>query len=169
MRRGRFLGLLLVLLLLPMAGCAERTTVILVRHAEKVAGSGDVALTEPGRARATRLAELLKHAGITAVFATPYERTRGTAQPTAQALGIEVTVTPISGATSAFAQSFAARVLQDFKGKTVLVVGHSNTTPEVIAALGAPAVPAIPDAEYDNLYIVQVESGGRAQLIRAKY
>jgi broad specificity phosphatase PhoE len=167
---GAWIACALALLAAPSVpqASAQQTTVILVRHAEKAEGAGDVALTDAGRARAARLAELLKHAGISAVLSTPFLRTKDTALPTAQALGIEVTLTaPPAGA--AFGQEIAQRIMREYKGRSVLVVGHSNTTPEVIQSLGAPAVPAIADGEYDNLYVVQIEAGGRAHLIRAKY
>ena len=169
MKRCVWFGLLLCLAMAaPATTAAQQTTVILVRHAEKMDGSGDVALTDQGKARAARLAELLRHAGISAVYSTPFERTRGTAQPIAQALGLDIIATPISSA-AAYAPGLAQQILRDFNGKTVLVVGHSNTTPDVVRALGAPPVPAIPDQEYDNLYVVLIDAGGKAQLIRAKY
>jgi broad specificity phosphatase PhoE len=169
MLRVRFLRLLLAgVLCAPALLSAQQTTVILVRHAEKVDGAGDVALTDAGKARAARLADLLRNAGVSAIYSTPYARTKDTAQPIAQALGLEVTVTP-APAGAAFAQSVAERILRENKGKTVLVVGHSNTTPDVVKALGAPAVPPIPDSEYDNLFVVQIDAGGKATVIRAKY
>ena len=159
--------LLATLLALPVLAQAQQTTVILVRHAEKVDGPGDVLLTEAGKARARRLADLLSAANISAVYSTPYHRTRDTAQPLARTLGLTVIETPASGAT--FAQGVAERILRDHKGRTVLVVGHSNTTPDVVKALGASAVPAIADSEYDNLYVVNIDADGKAALIRAKY
>ena len=172
MKKAKKLGLTMLLFLNIAAvfvapAEAQQTTVILVRHAERVDASTD-ALNEAGKARARRLVDLLSAAGITAVYSTPFVRTRDTAQPLAQSLGLSLIETAAPAGAS-FAQSVAQQVLRDHKGRTVLVVGHSNTTPEVIKALGAPAVPAIPDGEYDNLYVVQVDANGKATLIRAKY
>lgn len=167
MKRVRFLVLMLGLMVAPALAAAQQTTVILVRHAERVAGPGDVALTDAGKARAARLADLLRDSGINAIFSTPYNRTKDTAQPTSQLLGIPVLNTNAPGA--AFAPELARKILSDHKGQTVLVVGHSNTTPDVIKALGAAPVPAIPDPEYDNLFVVRVDAGGNATVIRAKY
>ena len=160
------LGMLLsVVLAIPLGVSAQQTTVILVRHAEKVDGPGDVALTEAGNARAARLADLLKNAGLSAVYSTPYKRTLDTAGPIAKALGLEVIQTPAAGN---YAQSTADRILKEQRGKTVLVVGHSNTTPDLAKALGV-TVPAIADPEYDNLIVVQIAADGKASVIRAKY
>jgi broad specificity phosphatase PhoE len=165
MKRIALLVLTIIALTVPVGISAQQTTVILVRHAEKVDGPGDVALTEAGNARAVRLTEFLKSAGITAVYSTPYKRTLETAGPIAKALGLEVLQTP---ANSTYAQSTAERVLKEQRGKTVLVVGHSNTTPDLAKALGV-TVPAISDPEYDNLYVVQIAADGKATVIRAKY
>src|SRR5688500_8983040 len=89
---------LMLALVLPVVAAAQETTVILVRHAEKADGPGDVALTEAGVARAMRLADVLKGAGIHAVYSTPYKRTTDTATPVAKALGLEVVLTPASAA-----------------------------------------------------------------------
>ena len=160
------LGMLLaVALAIPLGIPAQQTTVILVRHAEKVDGPGDVALTDAGNARAARLADLLKNAGLSAVYSTPYKRTLETAAPIAKALGLEVIQTPAAGT---YAQSTADRILKEQRGKTVLVVGHSNTTPDLAKALGV-TVPAISDPEYDNLFVVQIAADGKASVIRAKY
>jgi broad specificity phosphatase PhoE len=165
MRRNAIV-LLFALVLTPALLRAQQTTVILVRHAERTSMSED-ALSAAGKARAQRLAELLRHAGIRAIYSTAYKRTRETAQPLAQALGIALTITQATGAT--LAPSLSQQILRENRGNTVLVVGHSNTTPDVIRALGAPAVPAIPDSEYDNLYVVQIDAPGKATLIRAKF
>ncbi len=150
---------------LPMLVAAQQTTVILVRHAEKADGPGDVALTGAGAARALRLADLLQNAGISVVYSTPYKRTTDTATPIAKALGLEVVHTPVN---ASYAQSMAERILKEQRGKTVLVVGHSNTTPDVAKAFGV-TVPSIPDSEYDNLLVVQIAADGKATVIRAKY
>jgi broad specificity phosphatase PhoE len=54
-------------------------------------------------------------------------------------------------------------------GETVLVVGHSNTVPAIVEALGARRPPAICDSQYDNLYVVTVPPSGAVGTVRAKY
>jgi hypothetical protein len=54
-------------------------------------------------------------------------------------------------------------------GQVVFVAGHNNTVPEVIAALGGPKLPIIPETQYDNLYILSINSDGSAKLLKLKY
>jgi hypothetical protein len=61
-------------------------------------------------------------------------------------------------------------VIRDrFAGKTVLVVGHSNTVPAIIRALGIPDAVAIPDWEYDDIFTVRTDAAGRATLARSRF
>ncbi len=166
---------LMVLLLCAAAVQAQQTTIVLVRHAERAdppeKPEADPTLSVAGVKRAERLAEYLRNAGVTAIYSTPYKRTRETALPLAKTLGINVTETPApSGMAAAqFAKQLADRILSENKGKTVLVVGHSNTIPPTVAALGAPPVPAMGDGDYGDMYIVQVSADGKATVIRAKH
>ena len=161
--------LLLLLAALPLAA-QERapTTVILVRHAEKAATPAeDPPLTEAGRARARALMAIAREAGVTAIITTQFARTRETAHPAAEALKItpEVVGTMAGGQ---HAQNVASAALAH-RGGVVLVVGHSNTVPGIIAALGAPQPPPICDSSYDDLYIVTVPASGPAHVIHARY
>jgi broad specificity phosphatase PhoE len=174
MRARNMIGL--VLLLFAVAAVqAQQTTVILVRHAERADSpdrpQADPGLSAAGLERANRLSVYLKDAGISAIYSTPYARTRATAAPLANALGLSITLTttPAGKSAAQFAQELADRILAENKGKTVLVVGHSNTVPPTITALGAPAVPPIGDNDYGDTYIVQIASDGKATVIRAKH
>lgn len=126
---------------------ASAITLYLVRHAETQDGK-DPALTEAGTARAEALADRLEGAGIEAVWSTDYRRTLATAAPLAERLDVEVRIYD-PGDLPAFAEMLWA------DGATALVVGHSNTTPQLAEALGgddgAPIVEAI---EYDRLYVL---------------
>ena len=126
----------------------------LVRHAEKADAGADPELTPAGRQRAADLAGLLLDAGISAVHSTDYVRTRDTAAPLAQRLGLEVL-------------SYDPRQLDAFatqlrtQGGRHLVVGHSNTTPDLAAKLGGEAGTEIDEPrEYDRLYVVTISDGG---------
>jgi broad specificity phosphatase PhoE len=142
------------------------TTVILVRHAEKAsAPAADPPLTSAGEARAKALLEAVRGAGVTAIITTPYERTRATAAPSASALGITPEVVTATGRTHA---KDVAAAIRKHAGQTILVVGHSNTIPEIIGELGA-SVPPLCDAEYDNLYVVLLPPSGSTKLIRSKF
>jgi broad specificity phosphatase PhoE len=154
----------------PLPGPAAAQTVILVRHAEKAdEGGKDPTLSAAGERRAQALAEALQDAGVTAVVTTELKRTQQTARPLATRRGLtpEVVATR-SGATPAHAEAVAEAV-RHHKGGVVLVVGHSNTVPAIIGALGGPRLPQICDAEYGNLFVVTLDAPDRARLIRSKY
>jgi len=143
------------------------TTVILVRHAERAGDpSGDPGLTAAGEVRAKALVPVLRDAGVDAIITTQYQRTRLTAQPTAELLGITPDIVPASGRDHPAA--VARYIREKHAGHTVLVVGHSNTIDAIAAALGAPNPGPIDDATYDDLFIVTV-GAGTPTIVKAKY
>jgi phosphohistidine phosphatase SixA len=119
--------------------------------------AADPGLSEAGRARAEALAAALRDAGITAIFATEYKRTQQTAAPLAKLLGIDVQTVPSKDTAALIAKVKAA------KGH-VLVIGHSNTVPGTIKALGVATPVTIGEADYDNLFVVTL--GERPSLVR---
>jgi len=148
------------------------TTVIFVRHAEKAAEpAGDPGLSEAGRHRAAELARQLVDAdvvpglGVDAVFSTPFRRTEETAKPVADALGLT-----INAYDAADTELFIEELVKEYKGKIILVVGHSNTVPEMIGNMGASKkVPPIAENEYDNIYLVSIPWFGKTKTIRLRY
>jgi broad specificity phosphatase PhoE len=144
------------------------TTVIVVRHAEKVDNSEDPALSPIGQARAAALADALRDAGIQAIYTTQYQRTRGTAAPLARLLGLVPVMVETGGPAVEHGRAVAAKVLAQQPGRTVLVVGHSNTVPAIVGGLGAADVGSIADDEYHKLFIVKI-AGSDVRLIRARY
>jgi broad specificity phosphatase PhoE len=135
--------------------------VFLVRHAEKVDDSRDPPLSPAGRARAEQLIHLLGKAGITKAWSTNYRRTRSTAAPLAVQLGLDLTLYDPSDLAE-----FAA-MLRTSPGRH-LVVGHSNTTPGLVRALGGDPGDTIQDWEYDRLYTV-VTGPGPVTAIQLRY
>lgn len=163
------LALLLVLaaFLSPRGGSAGTTTVILVRHAEKAtAPADDPPLDAVGERRAQALAAALGDTKVDVVLVTQYRRTAFTAAPLAAASGLtpRVVDTRMGGAAHAGAVADAVRAES---GKTVLVVGHSNTIPAIVRALGGKAVD-MQDADYDDLYILVMSAAG-TRTIHARY
>jgi broad specificity phosphatase PhoE len=142
------------------------TTVILVRHGEKSAPSGDVPLSEAGVVRAKELARVLTEGKLTAVLTTPYERTRTTAKPVAEAAGLPA-VEIATGKT--YAADVVAKIRKDYAGGTVLVVGHSNTTVDVLKELGVANAREIADSEYDNFYVVTIGEGVETKAVALRY
>ena len=130
---------------------AQPPVIFLVRHAERAAISGhapsDTGLSAAGRKRAQALAATLKDAQITAIYTTDYKRTRETAAPLAQSLGIRPEVIPGDDLRSFVAKLKAAR-------GNVLVVEHSNVLPQIINALGISSRVIVGESDYDNLFVV---------------
>lgn len=157
-------------------GDAEFTTVVLVRHAEKAAASesamlgtaaADPGLTDAGTQRALELAHVLGEAGVAAIYATQYARTRLTAQPLADSLDLEIQ--EVAAGRDEYVAEMVNAIRSQHHGDVVLVVSHSNTVPALIEALGAAPVPVIDDDEYDDLYVVTLGPGGRATLLPLRY
>lgn len=143
---------------------APAQTILLVRHAERADAGGeaqtDPGLSAAGRARAVALAELLRAAKISAIYVTEYRRTQETAQPLAEKLALQPIVLP--------AKEIAQLVskLREATGH-VLVVGHSNTLPEIVRALGITTPLTLGEKDYDDLFIVR--GGPEPDLLRLHY
>ncbi|WP_198172498.1 histidine phosphatase family protein [Hymenobacter ginkgonis] len=164
---------LLSLLLLPLLGSlalAARppaTTIYLVRHGEKdlTPGLADPPLTPAGEARAQLLGQRLARRHPAALFTTDTRRTRTTLAPLAQATAL----TPLVYSAKDPA-ALATRIGQEYAGKTVVVVGHSNTLLPLLAALGVAPLPAeIKEEEYDFLFKVELRPGQPARLTVSCY
>ena len=146
------------------------TTVIFVRHAEKAAQpADDPGLSPAGQRRVAELTRQLSDAdviaGIDAVYSTPYRRTEETARPIAKALDL-----PINTYDAADTEAIMEHIVKEHKGKIILVVGHSNTLPLLMADMGASKrVPPIAENEYDNIYIVSIPWFGKTKTIRLRY
>ena len=132
-------------LLAPLAALAEPSAIYLVRHGEKASEHGDPDLTTQGRARAEHVGVLLQRAGVGHIFSTPTNRTRQTAAPLAQRTGVTV---QLYDPRNPKALVEKVRALNG----AVLVVGHSNTLPELVRLFGGTQDLVIGDDEYDRLY-----------------
>jgi len=166
-----FVGLSVVLFAAWVWGTAGSTTVIVVRHAEKDLSVSvtDPPLSQAGEARAALLARMFVDAKalghVDAIYVSPALRNRLTAAPLAARLGIVETVAPADDP-----RGLARRALREHAGGRVLIVGHSDTVPRIVAALsGNPNIPEIGDQEYGTMYIVTVPRIGHANLLRLNY
>lgn len=161
------------LLLFPaISHAASRdTVVVIVRHAEKAADDPkDPTLSETGITRSQALAKALANLPLSAAYATQYRRTQLTAQPAAQAAGISVQVIPVdSGNADRYGSDLAARIRRQHRGQNVLVVGHSNTVPDLVKALSGVTVDEIGESEFDRVYVVTLDGKGRARLLSLHY
>jgi phosphohistidine phosphatase SixA len=158
--------LALASVLLAAAACYPTTTIVLVRHAERPPGT-DPDLLPEGRRRAGDLARALERSQVSAIYHTSLKRTKQTAESLSARSGVPLTEISVAGAADAHVADVVRRVTSH-KGRTVVYVGHSNTVPAVIRALGIQPAPAIPDSVYDRFYIVTKRRGTTA-LIEAQY
>ena len=153
-----------VALLAACAGHAPRAVdpleVVVVRHAEKLADGNDPALSDAGRARAQRLASLLRASPLVAVYATDTARARDTAKPSADAHGLPVTLYDPRVPPA----EFVARLEEMHPNGTVLVVGHGNTAPAIAAALCRCEVAPMAETEFDRVMRVRFDADGSARL-----
>lgn len=134
--------------------------VFVIRHAEKAAGE-DPPLTEAGRLRAAAWAEMLQGAGIRQVITSDTWRTRETGAIIATALGTaqtEVDRRDIAGLVDLLGF--------DHEDERVLIVGHAETIPSILAGLGHAGTVEVSQADFASLFVLTPEEGGPARLIR---
>lgn len=139
------------LLLCQLAAAQQNVrTVFLVRHAEKTSAAGDVPLSPEGQKRADCLAVTLKDAGIKQIYVTDAMRTQQTAAPLARALKITPKILPAKDPNALI------KDLVYSGGGNILVVGHSDTVPFVIARMQGGTVPPIGENEYDRMFVMTI-------------
>jgi 2,3-bisphosphoglycerate-dependent phosphoglycerate mutase len=147
------------------------TTVILVRYADQQNNLAfERNLSAAGQRRSEELARVLGDvdvvAGVDAIFVTPRERARQTAQPLAKRT--EAPLLSIEDPTDA--EGLVQRILTEFKGKIVLIVGEpEHISPIIIEMHGSKKLPDIDDAEFDNLYIVSIPWFGKVKTLRLRF
>ncbi len=151
-------------------------TVYLVRHAERAdEPRQDPPLTEKGTARAQELARILGNANIKAIITSQFSRTKLTADPLAKQANVVVTSITLSLSPSnprMISEQSTAEVtnkILERGGESVLVVGHSNSIPDVIKKLGGDVSPAIDEKRFDDLFVVTVYAKGKAKVAHMKY
>jgi len=151
-------------------------TVFLIRHAEREdEPRQDPPLKKEGVARSQELARLLSGAGIKAIFTSQFTRTKQTAEPLATKLGLTPTTFTLKinpSNTRQIAAESTAEVtnkILERAGESVLVIGHSNSIPDVIKMLGGDVVPTIDERKFDDLFIVTVYAKGKARVVQLKY
>jgi broad specificity phosphatase PhoE len=167
--QSRTIGALLLVAIAARLG-AQPSAIILVRHAEKAATpANDPGLTPVGAQRAADLAAALSDAHVNAIVTTQLERAKATARPLADAAKIIPTIVPTSSDLTAHVNAVVAAVAAGKPGDIVLVVGHSNTIPAIIAALGGPRMPELCDAQYSGLFVLHLRPNGPPSFLRGKY
>jgi broad specificity phosphatase PhoE len=145
------------------------TRLVLIRHADRdipPVGTPDYpgpSLNDKGMARSRKLVHVLSTTGIQAIYTSNYPRAVMTAKPFFnEHTGLpRVQLYP--------ATELKDHILAHHAGQTVLVVGHSNTVPDLIGLLGGPSLPVIDDCEFDNLFVLVRYSATSASVTKLKY
>lgn len=166
--KNYFIVLFLFVSIFLFAQNKTATKIYIVRHAEKITDNPqekDPELTDKGKERALNLAQFFKKIEIQAVYSTPYKRTQATAQPTASEHGLTIQSYNAKNITTA-----ASIFLEENRGKTILVVGHSNTVLETIEAMGGKKpFDTIADQDYNNLFLVTINTDGTTKVKAMQY
>lgn len=143
---------------------ASAQTVIVVRHGEKLDSTPDTVLSPIGEARAARLANMLAASNVSAIYTTQFKRTMLLAAPAAKRLG----VTPVTVEAKDM-DALIAKIRARNKGDVILVVGHSNTVPDILKRLGHTTDVKVTEEDFDNLFVVTIQPSGAPTLVHLKY
>lgn len=159
-------GVLFIALAFWILSVASTTTVFVMRHAEKATvPPEDPPLSQAGEARALELAQQYGRAPkglrLDAIIVSEFRRTQDTVRPLANRLGIPVIVVPASDPARA-----AERALDENRGGRVLIVGHSDTVPDIVQELSGEEVGPMRETEYGIVYLVAVPRFSRAAVTR---
>jgi len=135
-----------------------------VRHAEKDTTSPDrdMPLAAAGRRRARELARVLGEAGITTIYATPTRRAMETGAPLAERVGDSLRIVKDTA-------ELVRRLETRHWGSRVLVIGHSDTVPDIVEALCGQRPRALPTSEYDRLYAVTLRRHGPPTVVMLRF
>ena len=140
------------------------TTIILIRHADSTSSNNsEPSLNVKGCARAQTLIHILGKSGIEAIYHSDTIRSKETAAP------LVAHLPSIAKKQIVKAPEIQNNILANHAGKAVLVIGHSNTVPDLIYLLSGVRMPPINDSEFDNLFIVKVLGPGQASVTSLKY
>jgi len=123
-----------------------------------------VRLSKDGKARAARLAEMLRNSGVEAIYVTDFARTRETAMPVSRELARELTIVPKGDP-----QELVQRLRKEHAGQAVLLVGHTDTLPGLIKAFGYAGEIKIDAQDYGNVFILTPKAEGAPALLRLRY
>ncbi len=171
MKRSSFLLFVISLILVtPLSAFQNQdslsTTIILVRHAEKEGTGRDPVLSKMGMKRAENLSRKLAEYSLAEIYSTPFKRTMNTAKPTADAFDLEINEYMPREEMSDFIQG----IIEENRGKAVLIVGHSNTTPGLVNLLmGEKRLDDLEEDQYGDLFIISLSELGEGKLILGSF
>lgn len=163
------IALLTIFLITPgfsFAFQTEPTTLIFVRHAERAEdGTRNPPISEEGKQRAVNLVSALSEFEVKAIYSTPYQRTRMTATPIADSLGLEIQEYGFDDVNG-----FLSGLIEEHAGYTVLIVGHSNTTPSLTnLVLGEEKFEQLEETDFGDIFIVRTSEFGTGKVSLAEF
>jgi len=142
------------------------TKIFIVRHAEKESGK-DPVLTAAGNTRAGDLMRALQNEGVQKIYVSQFKRT----QNTADSMRILLNINTVQYMADTACDNLVNTIMEngDF-GKTILIIAHSNTIPQIIRKFGVTDYPYgdIPDNEFDDLFVITYKKE-KAKLKKMKY
>lgn len=139
--------ILISILVLSPSSASDDFSLYFVRHAEKITGDTEPGLTACGKERAKQLATLLSTADIKSIYSSSYKRTMSTASPFSKATNVA-----IKNYSPKHLQQFALQLKQ--RHENALIVGHSNTTPQLVSLLIDKKIAPLTEHDYQMLYQV---------------
>jgi phosphohistidine phosphatase SixA len=146
---------LAVIALAAPARAQESRTIYLIRHADKVSDDTDAPLNDAGQVRAKCLANTLRDAQIQQIITSDLQRTQQTAAPLAEILHLKPVAIPIAKPEDVVA------AVRSSRARSVLVVWHDQTLPQILRALGAPEITPIAHSEYDRFFVLTLSGEGK--------
>lgn len=159
-------GLVMILLFSLASYSQNSTAFIVLRHAEKADNSKDTNLSADGLLRAEELKKTLNNVSVDAIYSTPYNRTKQTVTPLATEKRITITEYPADKPY----QDFVTELMASHRGKTIVIVGHSNTVPEILKVLTNNTFNvSISESQFDNLFVVTLVDGKQPEVAPMKY
>ncbi len=157
---------LVMILLFSITSFSQTTTFIVLRHAEKADNTKDTNLSADGLTRADELRKTLSPISVEAIYSTPFNRTKQTVTPLATEKGITITEYPANKPY----EEFVNELIAAYRGKTVVIVGHSNTVPEILKVLSKNTFNvSIGENQFDNLFVVTLTDGKQPEVVPMKY
>ena len=158
MRRRAVLALAAALAAAGCAGKPAPQTIYVIRHFDTPEGVKDARLTERGEARTQALVRWFAGRKLAAIYATPFARTRQTAAPLARERGLK----PID-----YDWADAARLVAAVRGQPgdVLIVGHSNTVPEIVERFGGQRPAPLVHADFGDVWVIRE---GKSERLRVE-
>ena len=142
--------------------------VFALRHADRTPDPQDD-LSPKGLARARLLARMLSESGVSTAFCSSAKRTQMTVQPLRDVLGERLTIMKISTSSTSHVQDIVDGVTALPDDAVAMIVGHSDTVPEIVRKFTAKTVDEIKAGEFDKLFVLSIRTGGASTVAQTRY